>query len=281
MEKNCLITTYKATVDNPELKVFGELVLKFKATEDEQLLVAMQQNPVFEYVKIDKNVKGTNGTILPAGILQPGTYEKGIKSTGAGDYTMRIKSKYDINYINSFVQVEMDINDLQWNGNMTLINFPSLKHIGNSDIKLPNIKEVTIKTADFEIPITELIKSATVSCVTNCAKGDIADVKEFLPNLTKSSFYQSKSLYGDFKWLGLTNNNTFGTSILDTAIVGNIEDFVAIRRENGHSTGEVTFMWLGAGGRIKFNGTAINNVADNTLSWGDTTITFNGETITA
>ena len=282
MEKNCLITTYKATVDNPELKVLGELVMKFKNVEANTDLIALQHNPVFEYVKIDKNVKSSSDdTILSAGILQPGTYENGIKSIDAGDYTLRIKSKYEVNYIYSDAPVEMDLNDLQFKETMGTLHLKKLNHIGMSDIKLSNIRNVYINISNCEIPITELIKSNTISCIVNCAKGDIASVKEFLPNLTSVSFQDSKGLYGDFKWLGLTNVKNFSTCVLETEISGNIEDFVAIRREHGQTTGEVSFSWLGSGGKIKFKGEAITNVSSNTLSWNETTITFNGETITA
>ena len=280
MEKNCLITTYKATVDNPELKVLGELVMKFKNVEANTDLIALQNNPVFEYVKIDKNVKSSSDdTILSAGILQPGTYENGIKSIEAGDYTLRIKSKYDVNYLHFANPVEIDLNDLQFKETMSVIQ-GNIIHTGNQDIKLSNIKSVNI-LCDTEIPITEIIKSNTTRCIINCAKGDIASVKEFLPNLTKVNFQNSKDLYGDFKWLGLTNINDFGACILGTEISGNIEDFVAIRREHGQTTGEVSFGWLGGTGKITFNGNTIKNIASNTLSWNETTITFNGETITA
>lgn len=241
MEKNCLLTTYKATVDNPELKVLGELVMKFKNVEADTGLIALQNNPVFEYVKIDKNVKSFQlDTILPAGILQPGTYENGIKSIEAGDYTLRIKSKYEVNYLYFLSPVEMDINDLQFKKTMGVIS-GNIVHTGNIDIKLSNIKTVNIKSDNIKIPITELVKSYTTTCKTNCAKGDIADVKEFLPNITGADFYLSRELYGDFKWLGLMNTNTFGNCIIKTQIIGNVEDFVAVRRENGQTSGEVTF----------------------------------------
>ena len=279
MEKNCLVTTYKATVDNPELKVLGEVAVKFKNVEANTSLIALQNNPVFEYVKIDKNVQTSDGTILSAGILRPGTYENGIKSIDAGDYTLRIKSKYTVNNFYAVSPLEMDVNDLQYKETM-LFYRARIKHTGSSDIKLSNIKNIEI-FCDTEIPITEIIKSNTTICKINCAKGDIASVKEFLPNLTSVSFQESKGLYGDFKWLGLTKVNDFANCILRTEISGNIEDFVAIRREHGQTTGEVSFGWLGGTGKIKFKGEAITNVSSNTLSWNETTITFNGETITA
>ena len=114
MEKNCLITTYKATVDNPELKVLGELVLKLKNVEAKTQLITLRENPVFEYVKIDKNVQNIDGVMLSAGILPPGTYENGSKSINAGDDTLRIKSKYEVNNLYMPVPVEMDLNDLQF-----------------------------------------------------------------------------------------------------------------------------------------------------------------------
>lgn len=279
MEKNCLVTTYKATVDNPELKVLGEVAVKFKNVKADSVLIYLQNNPVFEYVNVDRNVKSIDGTVLSAGNLEPGTYENGIKSIGAGDYTLRIKSKYTVNNFYAIAPLEMDVNDLQYKETMSFYH-ARVNHTGSSDIKLSNINDIEI-FCDTEIPITEIIKSSTTKCLANCAKGDIASVKEFLPNLTKVRFYNSKGLYGDFKWLGLTNANTFETCILKTEISGNVEDFVAIRRENGQTTGEVTFNWLGDGGKIKFKGESITNVSSNTISWDETTITFNGETITA
>ena len=280
MKKNCLLTTYKATVDNPELKVLGELVMKFKNVEADKKLIDLQNNPVFEYVKIDKNVKSSSdGTILPAGILQPGTYENGIKSIEAGDYTLRIKSKYDVNYLYSVCNIEMDINDLQFKETMLYLS-GNFTHTGNPDIKLSNIKTVEL-SCDTEIPITELIKSTTIKCTADCAKGNIEDVKEFLPNLTNCSFTNSRGLYGDFKWLGLLQFNNIEAFAVNTGIAGNVEDFVAVRRVNGQTTGEVVFYWLGDSGRIKFNGGPIGNVKNNTISWDETTITLNGETITA
>lgn len=279
MEKNCLLTTYKATVDNPELKVLGELIMKFKNVKANTLFIALQNNPVFEYVKINKNAQTSEGIVLPAGNLQSGTYENGIKSIEAGDYTLRIKSKYDVNYLYFASPVEMDINDLQFKKTMETIN-GTIIHTGNLDIKLSNIKSVTL-SCDTEIPITELIKSTTTKCTANCAKGNLENVKEFLPNLTKVGFANSKGLYGDFKWLGLAQINNMGAATVNTGITGNIEDFVAVRRENGQTTGEVTFNWLGDGGRIKFNGVPIGNVQTDTISWDETTITYNKKTITA
>ena len=279
MEKNCLVTTYKATVDNPELKVLGEVAVKFKNVEADSVLIYLQNNPTFEYVNVDRDVKSIDGTICPAGNLQLGSYENGIKSIGAGDYTLRIKSKYTVNNFYAVAPLEMDVNDLQYKETM-LFYHANVKHTGSSDIKLSNIRDIEI-FCDTEIPITEIIKSNTTKCVINCAKGDIASVKEFLPNLTKVNFYNSKGLYGDFKWLGLTNVNTFGSCVLKTEISGNIEDFVAIRREHGQTTGEVSFSWLGDGDKIKFKGKVITNVSSNTISWNETTITVNGETITA
>ena len=157
MEKNCLLTMYKATVDNPELKVLGELVMKFKNVEANKKFIALHFNPVFEYVKIDKNVKTDDGVILPAGILQASTYENGLTSIDAGDYTLRIKSKYEVNYIYGLSPIEMDLNDLQFKETMNGI-YVEFIHTGNPDIKLSNIKAVTI-ICDTEIPITELITS--------------------------------------------------------------------------------------------------------------------------
>lgn len=281
MKKNCLLTTYKATVDNPELKVLGELVMKFKNVKADTVLIALQNNPVFEYVKVDKNVKSSSdGTILPAGILLPGTYENGIKSIEAGDYTLRIKSKYDVNYLYFDNPVEIDLNDLQFTETMVRLE-GNIVHTGNIDIKLSNIKKVNI-SCNIKIPITELIKSNTTVCtIRNCAKGNLDDVKNFLPNITNVGFYESRELYGDFKWLGLTQVNNFDVCILRTGITGNIEDFVAVRRDNGHTTGEVTFRYLGNDSKIRFKGVPITNVDNNTISWDATTITVNGETITA
>lgn len=280
MEKNCLLTTYKATVDNPELKVLGELVMKFKNVEADNDLIALQNNPVFEYVKIDKNVKSSQlGTILPAGNLQPGTYENGIKSIEAGDYTLRIKSKYEVDYLFGLCPIEMDLNDLQFKETMQSLR-GIFTHTGNQNIKLSNIKYVNIK-CDTEIPITELIKSNTISCSGNCVKGNLEDVKNFLPNLTEVHFEGSRELYGDFKWLGLTKTNDFKNCVVNTQITGNVEDFVAVRRANGQTSGEVTFKWLSDGGRVKFNGVPIGINPTSNISWDATTITHNEETITA
>ena len=218
--------------------------------------------------------------MLSARILQPGTYENGSKSINAGDYTLRIKSKYEVNNLYMPVPVEMDLNDLQFIEIMKYFCGNKVTHTGSADIKLPNITTIYL-FSDTKISITELIKSNTIACKTNCAKGNLDDVKEFLPNLTELELYESRELYGDFKLLGMTNVNVFGRCVIRTQIIGNVEDFVAVRRENGQTLGEVTFTYLGDGGRIKFNGNPITNVQANTISWDETTITLNGETITA
>ena len=66
----------------------------------------------------------------------------------------------------------------------------------------------------------------------------------------------------------------------NTNIRGNVEDFVAVKRELGMTSGSLSGKWAYTN-KIKFNGNPLPVIEDNTLSWDETTITLNGVTITA
>ena len=106
--------------------------------------------------------------------------------------------------------------------------------------------------------------------------GNIDDIRHALPHLTDIALVHSSSIGGDFKYLALLGFEFQGEAYIDTAITGSIEDFVAVKRGLGQTTGSRTFSWLGDGNRISFNGVYFTNKASYTLSWTATTITFDG-----
>lgn len=275
MEKNCLLTTYKATVDNPELKVLGELVVTFKSVPNGSRIFSFA-SVGSTYIKVDKPVKYNNNEIVVETTKQEGDFY----ATEAGDYTFKLNPKYKITNFSSNLIFEADFNDFQYCTISELII--NCNNTGKKEINFPvvtnklyaNLKNVIIKLEDvFRGGATNIQASGLV--------GDIASVKDYLPNLQNLNFISPASgIYGDYKYLAYLNNSMGLFSCTYTNIRGNVEDFVAVKRELGMTSGSLSGTWSYTN-KIKFNGNPLPLIENNTLSWDETTITVNGVTITA
>lgn len=111
----------------------------------------------------------------------------------------------------------------------------------------------------------------------------IGDIKTFVSNknITSINMGGNTMIEGDIASLGsLTKLRTF--KLAGTKISGNIEDFVRAQRTAGRTEATMDNLpYLGACRGLRFNGNAITNQETNTLSWTSTTITLNGQQITA
>ena len=275
MEKNCLLTTYKATVDNPELKVLGELVITFKNISD-GVEIFNFGSVDSTHIKVDKPVKYNNNEIVVETTKQQGQFY----ATEAGDYTVKLNPKYKIVFFSSTKRFEADLNDFQY---CTIGNFTiNCNNTGKKEINFPVVTDTVY--ADLNnaiIKLEDVFRGGANSIQASCLVGDIASVKDYLPNIRTLNFLQpANGIYGDYKYMAYLNNSLGLLSLTYTNIQGNVEDFVAVKRELGMTSGSLSGEWAFSN-KIKFNGNPLTLLNNNTLSWDETTITVNGVTITA
>lgn len=273
MEKNCLLTTYKATVDNPELKVLGELVITFKNVSD-GVEIFHFKSVGSTYIKVDKPVKYNNNEIVVETTKQQGEFY----ATEVGDYTIKLNPKYKIIDFGSNLSFEADLNDFQY---CTINDFTiTCNNTGKKEINFPVVKNsIYANLKNAIIKLEDVFRGGANRIQANCLVGDIASVKDYLPNIIILNFIKaSYGLYGDYKYLAYVNVGL--VSVVNTKIQGNIEDFVAVKRELGITSGSLSRSWAWTN-LIKFNGSPVTTTENDTLSWDETTITVNGVTITA
>lgn len=111
----------------------------------------------------------------------------------------------------------------------------------------------------------------------------IGDIKALVSNKNITSINTNRNIMieGDIASLGSLTKLTF-FNLGNTKISGNIEDFVKAQRAAGRIVATMDNLpYLGACRGLRFNGNAITNQETNTLSWTSTTITLNGQQITA
>lgn len=94
---NCLVTKFKGTVDNPDLRVFGEMRLKVHNTNADSMYLKLWFKDVATAQAF--TVNNENVQLLPIA----GTSEFRIIKLGVGTYDLKLISKYDLKGIYSVV----------------------------------------------------------------------------------------------------------------------------------------------------------------------------------
>lgn len=307
---NCLITKLKSVVNNDNLEKVGIGKLVFNVSEaNSEIVHLLISNGIDVY--FDKDVK-VDETVISAGTRIPSKVDTThISSTDAGTYTMTF-TKYTMTYLWCSVEsINTDINNISYSNlnalrlqpvnsleNFNLLNtitslvelyVPNMNYAGNisnalkslqnlNAISIPAPSAYTSLTGDIAVLQDKLnLRDINFRNQTGIT-GNISVLKDILPNISALDIINT-GITGDFKYLALLpstiQNYNFAKALQSTGIAGSIEDFVAVKRGHGETTGSMSFAYLGLN-NITFQGVQISNPEYSSLSWTASTITFQG-----
>lgn len=273
-----LVTKLNGTVTDGNLLRLGELRVTFKPSKEDDSLIVLSNYANTKAI-FSKQVKTEDGIIQPNVLTQ---LTKEIKAASTNTVEVSLLKKYDFPSFLGLSYGELDLDMLEYSKDITSIMLQNCNPTGSLSVfsKLPKLTTISNLAGEGVTgDLSDLLGVQNLSkMVISCPNitGDIAVLKQ-MKNLKTFNLYNS-GVSGDIKELAYLDITDFTTSITLTKVSGNIEDYVKVKRQQGTTTGSASFNWIG-NGLIKFNGTAIKNVQSNTLSWTNSTITFNDETI--
>ena len=293
MEKNCLVTKYKATVnDNSLLKVgemFIDIIEQESPTNQSNRLYLNTGNTSDLVVEVEDGAANlTLDENMVSGWTNKITLSKSVTAPAPifvrnGNYRLKVLSKYNLTevgrYTNSITQraISVDVKYLKYSPNLVnllvglsgdLANISGctkLNMIDNSGTS-PNL---TGSLSDLA-PLTALtyLKLTNATNIT----GNLSDLAP-LTALTTMGLRSCSNITGTIN--DLTMPLTF-IDVYSTQVTGELIEFVKTQRSVGRTTGTCRSNWWG--NNITFNGVVPSSSQLN-LSWTDNTITLGDVTV--
>ena len=257
---NCLVTKLNAVVNNDDLIRLNALTVQVNASNTQ--------------VTINKLV---DGTVMPV-IIEPGD---GVTVTGTdpllpifnGTGKAYIYDVYDLYEVMSSCFTSYKWEDLKRCKKLHYFD----KAVGVTVDGLTNIDELNV----FETNLLKINYKDNANAPT--LFGDFKDLNT--PKLSSIDLRQT-GVTGNIAELGrfpISKITALGNAEINkNRFNGSLEDMVAVRRGvRGDTTGSLTWDYpVGTSQACTFNGSPINiSVANVSLTWDATTITFNGVTI--
>lgn len=273
---NCLLKVLKASADNNNLPVYGELKLKFKVgsfPQDIRAETADNCNVSGETGITFKNTTATVTYTNPFQLLSNMNY--GFLVVASQEAIVTISNKYALNKLLEASDYRFGFNGVKdvIGGFESIIIPPGTKmfEFKNSSMSL-DIAEIGNKIRDID-GIENIFLGQ--DGLDNHLTGNISSlVKTGIKNIDLGG---NQSVTGDI--LSFGNITTLeNIALRKTLVSGTIESFVAAQRAAGRTTGSVSGNSAGWG-NVTFNGSTTN--AKGAVSWTATTITMNGVTINA
>ena len=288
MEKNCLVTKYKATVNDNSLLKIGEMVLdiiKQDTPTDRTNVLHLASNISDLTIEVEGGMMNltldsnmttgwTNKIVIPANLAKYPVYVRN------GNYRIKLTSKYNVKNIGlgenmNSAAIKVNTKYLVFSNYITSLVAQLTGNLADlSDcINLINISNCN-KTTDIEgslsdlAPLTSLTKLYLESA--NKVTGSISDLAP-LTSLRELALTNDTSIVGDISDL---SNPLIVIYLGGTKVKGEIIEFVKTQRANGRTTGNCTINdWRLV---LTFNGVATNggNVTwtENTITLGDVTV---------
>lgn len=268
--KKCLVTKLNGVVDNDKLLKIGELRIRIPAgvsaesSNNKVYLKGLMGTAI--YLK-DMNLYDYNGTTKLAGsgekYVCPDGFVPSVDTASLNkEGTLIIMDKYKLTDFQTPTAVNEIDDTFSWY---------------TKNLRLPGI--------DFDKSKLDLINKDVKDFGCGSYNGDIADFSKF-KNITSIGISgntdgndTTKLTYGNISSLGsLTKLATFSCSY-QVNLKGTIEGFVQAQRQNGRTECSTTVLFYSHNTKLTFGG---NIIEDNTkITWTSTTITVNGNTITA
>lgn len=267
--ENCLVTKLRGVVDNDNLEYFGMVA--------EDLLPTMGTTKViFNAASTAKILHGTVGGNTEVNfaanqdvyIANKGTIEV---ESGYEKATILIP-KYaltDIIIMGSEIGVTPKYVP---NVDLTKFEYSPLSSLDLSNCTI--VPDINVMNKVSSLTINKGRTKFTEECdiSTLGVNGNMTNI-----NFTGVGTVAGHNLKGSLDKVGCSPLTTF--NVPNTKAVSlNIENFVAYNRGAGRTTGSLSLPWLGAC-NATFNGSAVENQQNNSLSWTASTITLNGTEI--
>lgn len=263
---DCLLTQLKGSVIITDLPVLGmiKVAVPTSGTNTTLLIRTSQQTKAV----------ALNGTWVLSGTTENTTNAHYVNVSAftltnpSDDYMEALIPKYHITSIEATNPGTINIDDLKDSDSQTLI----VKVNGNSGLGYKCVFKGT--AGGFAEKVSGQVQ------MRNIRFEDTFDVSELGKSggITTFDMATAENVKGSFVNLAYSLGLTSFVLHNDCSFV--CEDYVAIRRELGETTGSVSINYLGSA-KSTFNGHSIPSQPNNTLSWTPTTITLNGETIDA
>ena len=269
MDNKCLLEKYESEVNNDSLEYFGMVAedllpnlgtikVIFNAASKAEIL----------HGTVGGNTEVTFSANEDVYIVNKGTIEV---ESGYEKATILIP-KYTLTRI-VIIGSEIGVTPI-YRPNVDLTKFKysplSSLEISNGTI-VPDI-DVMNKVSDLSINLgrTKFTKECDIS--TLGVNGNMTSI-----DFTGVGVTANHNLKGSLDKAGCSPLTTFSVPGTKTVSL-NIENFVAYNRGAGRTTGSLSLPWVGAC-NCTFNGAAVANQQNNSLSWTANTITLNGTEI--
>lgn len=316
MEKNCLVTKYKATVNDNSLLKVGEMFIDIieqetPTNQTNRLYLNSSSDLIIEVENGEANLtldegmaSGWTNTIT---LAYSDTYPAPIFVRN-GNYRVKVSSKYNLTNVGRYTTsinqkaISVDTQYLKYSQSLTnllvglrgnLANISGCTNLSMLD-DLSSSPNLTGSLSDLA-QLTALTSLHLGKCVN--VTGDLSDLAP-LTALTSLNLLNSSNITGSLSdlapltaltSLNLANNINITGDIKDirqpltdlgiynTNVTGELIEFVKTQRANGRTTGSCSnYGWWGT--KITFNGVNPSGGAQ-TLSWTENTITNNGVTV--
>lgn len=255
--KNCLFTKLKGVVDNDNLDYYDCVNFK-RVTGGLETSTLGLFNPGSTNLTLEIKGDGTFNNGTKTAVYTPN--QGGSVTTTDGNYKIIAYPKANFATTGFTDNYSINLNQISYSG-ISQIN--GMGWFGRlDDILTP--ENITL-----------------INLYSNKISGSFSALKKFVSVTTLNCVNNTAVEGGDISELG---NMTSLTSVRFPAnCSGSIEGFVSAQRTAGRTeAASITIININNNnGSIKWQNQVIETVASSTLSWTASTITFNGETITA
>ena len=293
MEKNCLVTKYKATVnDNSLLKVgemFIDIIEQESPTNQSNRLYLNTGNTSDLVVEVEDGAANlTLDENMVSGWTNKITLSKSVTAPAPifvrnGNYRVKVLSKYNLTEVGRWTEsvtqkaISVDVKYLKYSPNLVnllvslsgdLANISGrtkLNRIGS----LAGSPNLTGSLSDL-VPLTALTY-INLTGATNIT-GSLSDLAP-LTALTFIDVANCPNITGTIN--DLTQPVTI-INVYNTQITGELIEFVKTQRSVGRTTGSCRSSWWGK--NITFNG-SVPSQSQLQLSWTENTITLGNVTV--
>ena len=262
---DCLLTKLKASVNNDALRLFDGVRIELKPHT--------AGNPAKAYITFLAATKAylrgdgqfTNSSGTPIGkVMDISAGAVGFYTTPEGGI-LEFEGRSLVKEIRMVSSTSMDLAEATYLDN--IVSLYVMEPFGD----ISSLNPETMRSLSL-LSLRE----------ANEVTGDLSSLKDFTA-LTYLLFNKTYNVTGNLAILGKLTSLTF-MQLADSQIYGSLESFVAAQRSNGRTTCDgIDLVWFSASPHITWRGASIPAAGAEALrlSWTASTITFNGETITA
>lgn len=259
MDKNCLVTTLKSTVNNDNLKKLGVLGVNLVNTNAYSSTFNPSVNQDFSTIDGEESVLTITSNNAVITVASPNVRISDTKAMLRHNGKLRINNTdTSVNYVSAEITNKYALEKVSF---LTMFDTGDLSYLDHL-LKLSGVAPFTGRFEDFQkyTPNIEDLSIHSTNAASVGLNGKIANLIGFCTNLK-------------YILIGRTTS----------ASISNIEDIVAIRRALGQTSSPVFDNNEGVrismdGGSLYFNGASVSG-RSKWLTWTSSTITYDGTTI--